>query len=1022
MVTGLLGVAYTQNSYAARMRCQDVLVVKDPIADILSNKYVAPTTQAEAWKESFTAMQEINGVISNRGQVIEALMTAVLAKEFVWMNGEPGGAKTLLSRMVFKSVLNTITDKQKKIFVIQFHKLISEGKIIGFPKFSKMMKEGKFEVETKSSLVADDVLFMIADEAEKSNPATLNALLSVLNERKAFLGGKVVEAILASGVLTSNKTTGEFIQGFGNDRPSGEALLDRMALKIHIPNQENSASEMATMFYKIKNASKSDINMPLMQLQSLVDKVKISETLMREIVAITEQYDRYVINKADKSREDVRMGELESEYFPANQFSNRSQRRMIQVMKAGFIVRQLAEGVPYEQIRLAPTRSDLGLLAKSALYIGPSAIQMKTFPLSITKSDGTVNNEILKVVSDFGSVHMMSVRWSPYEGIVRVVAKDGEVKLTYRLEGKEFKKISHADSFEDWSIDPTSLKALLPIIEKSDLDNKVDVNKPQFEVDGGIDKLLTGGVLQKRTKIELENIKQDIVQLTEVLNQQIEKDVKHEPLSKIEYSKQRTTKEHRAFRRTVRDLPPDKRAESYYHWLGYELKALKERFVELDHSLEAHMTALLAETHVYAFGPPGGAKTALAEVLLKSELKNMNAKQVDQFVREVLKTVSKDKKYLRQVLTRMSWDKPEVYQRFMLQFHKLVPEGVLTGFPKVEKQLNDGVEEIDTSTSLSGEKFIFAILDEVDKANPQTLTALLSILNEREVFVGNSVIKTSLRTAILTSNKMPSELLDSYAEDRSAGQAFLDRVMNKVYVSNKISSEEALTRFLMNLENGISPSWKGLTGIKELKPLVDQVEFESDVMPELMASIFKKYLTQQVKKYEDSMVEHRQDPVYNPHYYVPGTEVASNRTYLALMNQIKSRFIVHQLMDGVPYEKVRLSIDLQDLALFFEGLGYWAPQNIKAGRDSDGVLHFTHEADTLTRLIDSGRVDARVKYHLNMMKDEGREFTQVLNDVIRQFQIDYKAMIAQYPQLFPSLFNAEARAKFEKEYNEGNGN
>ncbi|MNS93752.1 hypothetical protein D3C72_1279460 [compost metagenome] len=281
-------------------------------------------------------------------------------------------------------------------------------------------------------------------------------------------------------------------------------------------------------------------------------------------------------------------------------------------------------------------------------------------------------------------------------------------------------------------------------------------------------------------------------------------------------------------------------------------------------------------------------------------------------------------------------------------------------------------------------------------------------MNEREVFNGD--IKVALRTAILTSNKMPSELLDSYGEDRSAGQAFLDRVMNKIYVSNKISTEEGLTRFLMNIERGISPTWKGLGGIMELKPLVDKVEFEHTVIPELMETIFKKYLTQQLKKYEDSRAAHLQDQQYVPNYYVPGSEVASNRTFLALMDQIKSRFIVNQLMEGVPYDQVRLTIELKDLHLYFEGLGYWAPQSIKVGYDSDGVLLFTHEADTITRLLDSGVLDPRVKYHLGQMKDEGREYTQVLNDVIRQFQIDYKAMIAKFPELFPSLFqNREVR-------------
>jgi hypothetical protein len=129
---------------------------------------------------------------------------------------------------------------------------------------------------------------------------------------------------------------------------------------------------------------------------------------------------------------------------------------------------------------------------------------------------------------------------------------------------------------------------------------------------------------------------------------------------------------------------------------------------------------------------------------------------------------------------------------------------------------------------------------------------------------------------------------------------------------------------------------------------------------------------------------------------------------LALLNQqIKARFIVHQLMEGVPYNQLRLTIELKDLNLFFEGLGYWSPQHINASYDKDGLLEFQQDAKTLDALLASGVLDARVKYHITMMMDEGREYSQVINDVIRQFQVEYKAMIAQYPELFPSLFQTQ---------------
>ncbi|NUM60466.1 MAG: AAA family ATPase [Bdellovibrionaceae bacterium] len=727
-ITILMALVSYSVSAIATIRCEDFYKNDYKIKSVLSPVLTTPKSPQTAWSESITALNQIDQAVYGRSQVIEALTTAVLAKEFVWINGEPGGAKTYLSRLMFQSVLNSIPEKDKKIFVLQFHKLISEGKISGFQKFSSMMKDGKYEIETASSLVGDKFLFLIADEAEKSNPAVLNALLSVLNERKAFLGSKVVDSILASGVFTSNKTTGEFIQGFYSDRPSGEALLDRMAIKIHIPNQQLSSRETIAMYDLVKNPQKLKISLPLGELQALVNKVKVPDEMMAEIVEIARSFDRYVTNKADKSREQVRYGEVESEYFPANQFSNRSVRRMVQVFKSSLIASQLMQGVPFEKIRLTPKKEDLSLLAKSALYIGPSQVKLKTFKVSEIK-DGKIISGGVHIESDFGVRSELQAEYSPYDGKLYLQDLEGNSQIILKLENTsgQNKWVIHSKSveFHEYTVSENSLSSLNNKLSDLLAKNNVDLSKPQFEMDStAIDKLLSKGTVKERTQKELESIKQDLGQFADTLNQQIDKNNQRPTQVVQKLLPPRSAKEIRSFRREVKDLPEKERVSRYYDWMTYEVKALRQRFVELEHYIEAHLTGILSENHLYVFGPPGGAKTALAEVILKSELKKLNADQVNAFTAKVLASKKTDQKFVRAVLERMKQEKPKVFERFLLQFHKLLPEGVLVGFPKIEKQLDEGIEEIETSTSLASEKFIFAILDEVDKANPQTITAL----------------------------------------------------------------------------------------------------------------------------------------------------------------------------------------------------------------------------------------------------------------------------------------------------------
>ncbi len=1016
----LLSLGSFASSAVAAVRCEDIFSDKGNRSQFKQTG-IAKSPQA-AWSESVNALKQIDQSVYGRSQVIETLTAAVLAREFVWINGEPGGAKTFLSRLMFQSVLNSIPESDKKIFVLQFHKLISEGKISGFQKFSSMMKDGKYEIETSTSLVGDKFLFLIADEAEKSNPAVLNALLSVLNERKAFLGSKVVDSILSSGVFTSNKTTGEFIQGFYSDRPSGEALLDRMAIKIHIPNQQLSSKETIAMYDLVKNPQKLKISLPLGDLQALVNKVKIPDDMMADIVEIARTFDRYVTSKADKSREQVRYGEADSEYFPANQFSNRSVRRMIQVFKSSLVAHQLMQGVPFDQVRLTPKKEDLALLAKSALYVGPSQVKLKSFKVTEMK-DGKITTGGVRVVSDIGVKSDLQAEYSPYDGKLFLQDLEGNAQVILKLDSQNADKVgankwivsSKSSAFADYTVDENSLNSINAKLNELLATNKVDLRRPQFEVDSAaIDKLLAKGTVKERTQKELESIKQDLAQFAETLNQQFDKDSQRPQQVVQKLLPPRSAKEIRTFRREMMTAPEKERIGRYYDWMTYEVRALKQRFVELDYSIEAHLTGILSENHLYVFGPPGGAKTALAEVILKSELKKLNADQIDTFTKRVLVNKRTDQKFVYAVLQRMRQEKPKVFERFLLQFHKLLPEGVLVGFPKIEKQLNEGKEEIETSTSLASEKFIFAILDEVDKANPQTITALLSILNEREVFAGNQVIKTALRTAVLTSNKMPSEFLDSYHEDRSTGEAVMDRAANKVYVSNKISSEEALTQFLSNLEKGISPNWKGLLAVGELKPLVDQVEFENPAVKEALAKIQEKFLALRIKKEEETFKAHKMDPREFPDYYVSAAGSASDRTVIKLIDQFKARFIVHQLMQGVAFKDIKTTVEMKDLNLFFEGLGYWAPRKITSHYNQDGTLEFKNDSQVIERLLGSGVLDSRVRFHLEMMVDEARDYVQVANSVTQDFMTEYKSEITKYPDLFPSTIGAKVPADIQK--------
>lgn len=994
---GLIGLAELPKAQA-QASCAALFV--RPAA----NRY---ESERAAWTQSQLGIESVRRQVFGMDNVVRSVLTAVVAKEFVWMNGDPGGAKTFISRMIFESVLRTVPDKEKRIFVLQFHKLIAEGKITGFPKFNEIMRTGRYEVETSTSLVGDQFLFLIADEAEKANPATLNALLSVLNERKAFLGSRVVDAALSSGVFTSNKTTGEFIQGFGDDRPSGEAFLDRNPIKIHVTNQFASAAQSAEYLIRLRNSRRERVDLPLMELSTLAQKVQISDEMMTDIVQITRSFDSYVTSKADDSRKAVRFGEKTIEYFPANQFSNRSARRMVQVFKSAFIIEQLWNGVPFDKIRTKIERKDLNLLVAGAAFGGPSRISHKSYALGKTENSQFKAHEIV-AEDQYGGVVKLIANWNPWmRSLTLASAKDGRllVEMVVTKDGEFIVK----QQIESLELDAAQKKQIVAWMTDAETTNSVQFDKPQFEVDQSLADLLKRETLPARTREELESIKEDLEEFTQRLNQQVDR-----PAVKI--AKGSGTRETGVTRSEVRNLrrgsvtPGRLDLRTSYDTTRRGAVALTQRFPELSHSIEAHFTGLLAREHLFVFGPPGGAKTALAESILGAELRTMNSQEANRFTERVIQSLGENtdgRIFLKSIIEEMRYKSPQKYKRFMLQFHKLVPEGVLTGFVKVEQQLEAGREEREFADSMAGKDFIFSILDEVDKANPQTLTALLSLLNEREVMAGNEVVKAALQTAIMTSNKMTSEILESFYEDRANAEALMDRALNKLFVANKFSTDEQLTQFLIDLEAGRSPEWRGVLALNDLRPLVNQVKI-NDYVVHLLESIREKFMAQRLVESEKSRRANLEDPRAYPDYYVPAATM-SNRTAGKLQEQLKSRLIVSQLMEGVPFEKLRFEVDIQDLHLFFEGMGYWAPQSLKSSYDAHGIIEFSVEQKIMQALSENPQVPSRVRYHVGKMMEEGTDMVEVLNSEVRKFVITYREVIAKYPNLFPSLFRAGTR-------------
>ena len=166
-------------------------------------------------------LQQIARTLESRflgkDEVIRLLLIAVVAGEHAVLVGPPGTAKSALIRMFARLV-------QARYFEYLLTRFTEPNEIFG-PVDIAAFREGRYQRRIEGMLPEAEIVFL--DEVFKSNSAILNALLTLLNERRYSSGGTVLKCPLLSCF------------GASNEVPSDEtltAIFDRFLLRIRSDN------------------------------------------------------------------------------------------------------------------------------------------------------------------------------------------------------------------------------------------------------------------------------------------------------------------------------------------------------------------------------------------------------------------------------------------------------------------------------------------------------------------------------------------------------------------------------------------------------------------------------------------------------------------------------------------------------------------------------------------------------------------------------------------------------------------
>ncbi|MBI4951135.1 MAG: AAA family ATPase [Myxococcales bacterium] len=152
-----------------------------------------------------------------KDEVIRLMMVAVVAGEHCVLLGPPGTAKSALIR-TFSQLL------QARYFEYLLTRFTEPNEIFG-PVDIAAFREGVYRRNTAGMLPEAEIV--VLDEIFKSNSAILNALLTLLNERRFASGGQVMDCPVLS------------VFGASNEVPSDEnlgAIFDRFILRVQCNN------------------------------------------------------------------------------------------------------------------------------------------------------------------------------------------------------------------------------------------------------------------------------------------------------------------------------------------------------------------------------------------------------------------------------------------------------------------------------------------------------------------------------------------------------------------------------------------------------------------------------------------------------------------------------------------------------------------------------------------------------------------------------------------------------------------
>ena len=231
------------------------------------------------FSEKIQALKDrIATVIVGQEQIVDLVLTAVLANGHVLLEGVPGVAKTLLTRLVARLIKADFSR-------IQFTPDLMPSDVLGTTVFN--MKTNDFDFH-QGPVFADLVL---VDEINRAPAKTQAALFEVMEERQVSIDGTTHQM----GELYTILATQNPVEQEGTYKLP-EAQLDRFLMKITMgyPSLEEEVDILErhhanASLVKLESLAPVLTKEELLSLRRLIEHVFVDRTLLQYIALIVQQ-------------------------------------------------------------------------------------------------------------------------------------------------------------------------------------------------------------------------------------------------------------------------------------------------------------------------------------------------------------------------------------------------------------------------------------------------------------------------------------------------------------------------------------------------------------------------------------------------------------------------------------------------------------------------------------------------------------------------------------------------------------